>query len=63
VEVPILAGGRLTGRVGRFSIGAIDIGTRDAPKAGAAATNFSVLRLRRDILRRSSVGAMATGVR
>jgi hypothetical protein len=59
-EVPILAGGRLTGRVGRFSLGAIDIGTRNAPKAGAAATNFSVLRLRRDILRRSSVGAMAT---
>ena len=60
LEVPVLGGGRLTGRVGRFSIGAIDIGTRDAPKAGAAATNFSVLRLRRDILRRSSVGVMAT---
>ena len=60
LEVPVLGGGRLTGRAGRFSIGAIDIGTRDAPKAGAAATNFSVLRLRRDILRRSSVGVMAT---
>jgi len=58
--VPILAGGRLTGRAGRFSIGAIDIGTRDAPKARATATNFSVLRLRRDILRRSSIGVMAT---
>ncbi|MBI3493201.1 MAG: carbohydrate binding family 9 domain-containing protein [Acidobacteria bacterium] len=60
LAVPILAGGRLTGRAGRFSIGAIDIGTRDAPKAGAEATNFSVLRLRRDILRRSAVGVMAT---
>lgn len=60
LEVPVLGGGRLTGRVGRFSIGAIDIATRDAPKAGAAAANFSVLRLRRDILRRSSVGVMAT---
>jgi len=59
-EVPILAGGRLTGRAGRFSIGAIGIGTRDAPKARAAATNFAVLRVRRDILRRSSVGVMAT---
>jgi hypothetical protein len=58
--VPILAGGRLTGRAGRFSIGAIGIGTRDAPRARAAATNFGVLRLRRDILRRSSVGLMAT---
>jgi hypothetical protein len=60
LEVPVLAGGRLTGRVGRYSIGAIDIGTRDAPKARADATNFSVLRLRRDILRRSSIGALAT---
>ena len=60
LEVPILAGGRLTGRAGRFSIGAIDIGTRATPKAGAAATNFSVLRLRRDVLRRSSVGVLAT---
>jgi len=60
VTVPILAGGRLTGRAGRFSIGAIDIGTRDAPRARAEATNFSVLRLRRDILRRSSVGVLAT---
>ena len=59
-EVPILAGGRLTGRVGRYSIGAIDIGTRDAPQARATATNFGVLRLRRDILRRSSIGVMAT---
>ena len=58
--VPILAGGRLTGRAGRFSIGAIGIGTRDAPKARAAATNFAVLRVRRDVLRRSSVGVMAT---
>jgi len=60
LEVPVLAGGRLTGRAGRFTIGAVDIGTRDAPKAGATATNFSVLRLRRDILRRSSVGVLAT---
>jgi len=60
LEVPILAGGRLTGRVGRFSIGAVDIGTRDAPRARAAATNFAVLRVRRDLLRRSSVGLMAT---
>ncbi|MBI3403294.1 MAG: carbohydrate binding family 9 domain-containing protein [Acidobacteria bacterium] len=58
--VPILAGGRLSGRAGRFSIGAIDIGTRDSATARAAATNFSVLRLRRDILRRSAVGVMAT---
>jgi hypothetical protein len=60
IETPILAGGRVTGRVGRFSIGAVDIGTREAPKAQAPATHFSVLRLRRDVLRRSSVGVLAT---
>ncbi len=59
-EVPILAGGRLTGRAGRYSIGAIDINTKDDPAAGAPSTNFSVLRLRRDILRRSSIGVLAT---
>ena len=60
-EVPIDAGGRLTGRIGRFSMGVLNIQTRDAPEAGAVATNFSVVRLRRDVLRRSSIGVLATG--
>ena len=60
-EVPIEAGGRLTGRIGKFSVGVLNIQTRDAPEAGAEATNFSVVRLRRDLLRRSSVGVLATG--
>ena len=60
-EVPIDAGGRLTGRVGKFSVGALNIQTADAPAANAAATNFTVLSLRRDLLRRSSVGALFTG--
>ena len=60
-EVPIDAGGRLTGRVGKFSVGALSIQTADAPAANAAATNFTVLSLRRDLLRRSSIGALFTG--
>jgi hypothetical protein len=60
VQVPILAGGRLTGRAGRFTVGALDIGTREDGAARAPGTNFSVLRIKRDILRRSSVGVMAT---
>ena len=60
-EVPIDAGGRLTGRIGRYSLGMLNIRTADAPDAGARATSFSVLRVRRDILRRSNVGAMFTG--
>ena len=59
--VPILGGGRLTGKVGRFSIGAVNIQTDDASDANAVATNFTVLRVKRDILRRSRIGAIFTG--
>jgi len=66
-QVPILAGGRLTGRVGRFSMGFLNIQTRDEPEeqvpanqTAAPTTNFSVVRVKRDILRRSSVGAIFT---
>jgi hypothetical protein len=57
-EVPILAGGRLTGRAGRFSMGFINIQTREA--LPSPSTNFGVVRIKRDVLRRSSVGAILT---
>jgi hypothetical protein len=59
--VPIIAGGRVTGKAGRFDVGALGITTDDKPSAGAVTTTFSALRLRRNILRRSSVGVIATG--
>ena len=59
-EVPIEVGGRLTGRVGAFSLGVMNIQTGDAAVSGAPATNFSVVRVKRDILRRSSIGALFT---
>ena len=59
--VPILGGGRLTGREGRFSIGALNIQTDDATGANAVATNFTVVRVKRDILRRSRIGGIFTG--
>ena len=59
-EVPIEVGGRLTGRVGAFSLGVVNIQTGDAAALGAPATNFSVVRVKRDILRRSSIGALFT---
>ena len=61
VEVPIHAGGRLTGRVGRFTLGALNMQTGDAPNAAAQATNFTVVRIKRDVLRRSSIGGIFTG--
>jgi uncharacterized protein DUF5916 len=59
-SVPVVAGGRLTGTVGKFGIGALNIQTDDKLSAGAVATNFSVVRLKRDILRRSNIGVIAT---
>jgi hypothetical protein len=61
LTVPILGGGRLTGKAGKFTIGALNIQTDAAPSAGAVATNFTVLRVKRDILRRSRVGGFFTG--
>ena len=58
--VPIVAGGRVTGRLGRFSIGGISIRSDDVPAAGSRETDFSVLRIKRDVFRRSSVGVLAT---
>ena len=58
--VPILGGGRLTGKVGRLTVGALNIQADDEPSAEALATNFTVVRLKRDILRRSRIGGMYT---
>ena len=58
--VPVVAGGRLTGRAGAYTIGAINIQTAEKVTANAPSTNFSIVRLKRDILRRSTVGLIAT---
>ena len=60
-EVPLNAGGRLTGRVGAFTLGALNIQADGNNAARRPATHFTVLRARRDVLRRSSIGAMFTG--
>jgi uncharacterized protein DUF5916/cellulose/xylan binding protein with CBM9 domain len=56
--VPIRVGERLTGRVGRFSVGAVNIQTGEDEASVSRPTNFTVMRLKRDVLRRSSIGAM-----
>ncbi len=60
VVVPIHGGARMTGKAGAFDVGALSIQTEASPEAGTASTNFTVLRIRRDLLRRSSVGAIYT---
>ncbi|MGE3955733.1 MAG: DUF5916 domain-containing protein [Vicinamibacterales bacterium] len=58
--VPIQAGGRVTGKVGKFSVGLLNIETDAEAASSSPKTNFSVVRLKRDVLRRSAIGAMAT---
>jgi Domain of unknown function (DUF5916) len=74
--VPIEVGGRMTGRIGRFTLGLLNIqadAENDRPalswgkspdvpaREQTPATNFTVLRLKRDVLRRSSIGVIYTG--
>jgi hypothetical protein len=61
--IPVVAGGRVTGKAGRYDVAALNIETGAKESAGAEATNFSAVRLRRDILRRSNVGVIATARR
>ena len=58
--VPIVGGGRVTGKVGAFDVGALSIQTGDEATSGATSTNFTAARVKRDILRRSSIGALFT---
>ncbi len=64
--VPIVGGGRVTGKVGDFDVGALNMQTREQrlpggeDVVGAESTNFTVVRVKRDILRRSAVGALFT---
>jgi hypothetical protein len=58
--VPMLGGGRLTGRAGRQTIGFLNVVTGEEESLGAPLTNFSVARLKRDVGQRSYVGAIVT---
>ena len=59
--VPVRGGGRLTGKAGHFDIGALGVRTADSEAANSPGTTFSAIRVRRDVLRRSSIGLIATG--
>ena len=58
--VPIVGGGRVTGKIGAFDVGALNIQTDDDTLADAQMTNFTVVRVKRDILRRSTIGGLFT---
>jgi hypothetical protein len=66
--IPIIVGGRLTGKVGPIDIGALNIETDEAqaldatgsPVPIAELTNFTAVRLRADVMSRSNVGVLFT---
>jgi len=58
--VPITAGGRVTGRLGDYTIGLLNIQTGRAEDVGVEPTNFSVVRVRRDVFSRSAIGFIGT---
>ena len=63
-KIPILLGTKLTGKEGRTSIGALNVLTDpasyidDGNEVRVERTNYSVLRLKRDVMARSNVGAI-----
>ncbi len=57
-QVRLLGGGKLTGKVGPYSVGALNMTT--AASTESPMTNFSVLRMQRDILSDSTMGFILT---
>lgn len=56
-EVPIVAGGRITGKLPGVTLGLMNVQTEALPIEGIPASNYSVARVKRDVLSRSTVGA------
>jgi hypothetical protein len=59
--VPLDVGGRVSGRIGRYTLGGLSIRTGDVPNRTIAPNTFNAFRLRRDILARSAFGVLYTG--
>ena len=59
-QVPIIGGGRLTGRIGDYAIGVMNIATQEESLAARELdnANFTVVRLKRNVLRSSNIGAL-----
>ncbi len=54
--VPIIGGTRLTGRVAGLTVGMMNVQTEPIHRIGIPASNYSVIRAKRDVLERSTIG-------
>ena len=59
-EVPILAGGKVSGRIGNTNIGALVVGTNDRTDVVEDEAVMAVTRVKQNVWRESWVGAIAT---
>ncbi len=61
-EIPILVGGKINGRLGKTSFGGLTMRTRETSIDGEAfmPTTMNVVRIKRNILRESSIGFIGT---
>ncbi len=59
-EVPIIAGGKITGRQSRFNIGLVDVQTDEVDEIGLKGQNLFAARVSRDFWRQSYVGGIFT---
>ena len=57
-EIPILAGGRVTGKIGGVTVGAMSIQTDRVDDLGVAMNNYSVARVLQELPNRSRIGGM-----
>jgi len=60
LAVPVEAGARVTGKAGKYQLATLNIQTGDNSAAKAVSTNFTAVRVKREFLRRSNVGLIAT---
>ena len=59
-QVPIIGGGRLTGRIGDYALGVLNIATEPEPLANRTlgGANFTAIRVKRNVLKNSSIGTL-----
>jgi hypothetical protein len=59
-QVPIIGGGRVTGRVGKYTVGVLNITTEEETLAARQVenANFTAVRVKRNVLANSSIGAI-----
>ena len=59
-QVPIIGGGRVTGRIGPYALGVLNIATEEETLATRELgnANFTAIRVKRNVLKNSSVGTL-----